>query len=308
MKKILLSLFATLLGILFSFESNAQLINSQQNPQGSTLQVEDNFYNIQRERSAYYESLNVENGYYNSNGELTKAAGWKLFKRWEWYWENRIDIQTGAFPSFDRTSFYKHREANTGRNVSGNWKSLGPNSTSGGYAGIGRINCVGFRSGDNSTLYAGSPSGGLWKTIDDGGSWTVLTDGNVVLGVSDVVVIAGGSTSTDVVYIATGDRDGGSMHSLGGSQNNDNNSIGVLKSTDGGSTWSSTGLTFTTSQKRTTNRLLIHPSTSTTLYAATSVGVYKTTDGGITWPSIWTGAEFISMEFKPGDPTINVTK
>ncbi len=282
----------------------AQSQTNAQNPNKLSLQTQDNFYDIQAQANAHWDALNVDNGYYIKNGEKTKAAGWKQYKRWEWFWENRVDAQTGDFPNFDRAAFYQDREANNGRNVSGDWKSLGPNSTTGGYAGIGRINVVGFRSGDNNTLYAGSPSGGLWKTTDDGGTWAVLTDDNAVLGVSDVVVIAGGTTATDVVYIGTGDRDGGSMWSLSGGQSNDNNSIGVLKSTDGGSTWSTTGLTYSTSAKETVNRLLVHPSTSTTLYAATSVGVYKTTDGGTTWPSIWTGAEFISMEFKPGDPTI----
>ncbi len=294
MKKLLLVLCLVVVSFI-SNESFSQ-INSSSN--------EKSFFELQQEFNDYWGPKNVVNGYYIENGERKKAAGWKQFKRWEYYWESRVDKQTGAFPRFDKAAFYKERQSNAGRNLSGNWQSLGPNSTTGGYAGIGRINVVGFRTGDNNTLYAGSPSGGLWKTTDDGGSWSVLTDANAVLGVSDIIVIAGATTDNDVVYIATGDRDGGSMHSLSGGQNRDNNSIGVLKSTDGGSSWSTTGLTFTTSQQRSTNRLLIDPNTSTTLYAATSAGLYKTTDGGITWPSIWTGAEFISMEFKPGDPSV----
>lgn len=280
-------------------------ISNQSYSQTNSSSSDKSFFELQQEFNDYWGPKNVVNGYYIENGERKKAAGWKQFKRWEYYWESRVDPQTGAFPKTGRAEIYQQiQKSNGSRNVSGNWQSLGPNSTTGGYAGIGRINVVGFRTGDNNTLYAGSPSGGLWKTTDDGGSWTVLTDDNAVLGVSDIIVIAGASTATDVVYIATGDRDGGSMHSLSGGQYRDNNSIGVLKSTDGGTTWSTTGLSFTTSQQRSTNRLLVDPNTSTTIYAATSAGLYKTTDGGVNWPSIWTGAEFISMEFKPGDATI----
>ncbi|PLX04864.1 MAG: hypothetical protein C0595_01595, partial [Marinilabiliales bacterium] len=283
----------------------ASLISTQSFSQTNSSSNEKSFFELQQEFNDYWGPKNVVNGYYIENGERKKAAGWKQFKRWEYYWESRIDPQTGAFPKTGRAEIYQQiQKSNGSRNVSGNWQSLGPSSSPGGYAGLGRINVVGFRTGDNNTLYAGSPSGGLWKTTDGGSNWTVLTDANAVLGVSDIVVIAGGTTDNDVLYIATGDRDGGSMWSLSGGQSNDNNSIGVLKSTDGGSTWSTTGLIFTTSQKRTVNRLLIDPNNSNNIYAATSAGVYLTTDGGTSWPSLWTGAEFISMEFKPGDATI----
>jgi photosystem II stability/assembly factor-like uncharacterized protein len=272
----------------------------------STMAInEKSFFDIQKEFNDYWGPKDVKGGYYLEDGLEKKATGWKQFKRWEWYWESRIDPQTGEFPRVNKAEVYKQlNESNGGRNASGNWQSLGPTTSPGGYAGLGRLNCVGFRAGDNSTLYAGSPSGGLWKTTDDGVSWAPLTDNNAVLGVSDVIVIAGVTTASDVVYIATGDRNGGSMWSLGGDQHNDNNSIGVLKSTNGGSTWSATALTFLASAKKTTNRLLKHPTLDATIYAATTDGVYKTTNGGSTWPLLYSGAEFISMEFKPGDPAI----
>ncbi len=62
-------------------------------------------------------------------------------------------------------------------------------------------------------------------------------------------------------------------------------------------------LAFLTSNIETTNRLLKDPSNDNIIYAATSNGVYKTTDGGTNWPLLYGGAEFVSMEFKPGDPT-----
>ena len=283
----------------------AQVSTADDTLQIVTSNPEQSFFEIQQEFNDYWGSKDVEGGYYMENGVRKKASGWKQFKRWEWYWEKRIDPQTGRFPSVNRAEIYQQIEDIRGnRNSTGNWQNLGPTTSAGGYAGIGRLNCVGFREGDNSTLYAGAPSGGLWKTTDGGSNWTVLTDDNAVLGVSDVVVVEGGSTSTDVVYIATGDRDGGSMHSLNGGQHNDNNSIGVLKSTDGGTSWSTTALAYSTSQGKTTNRLLQLPSNNSVIYAATTDGVFKTTNGGSTVPLIYSGAEFISMEFKPDDPTI----
>jgi hypothetical protein len=305
MKKSIYTLLPFLLIVMLLQSGQSQVLPANQAVDSSNGIHEKSFFEIQKEFYDYWGPKQVKDGYYIENGIKQKASGWKLFKRWEWYWESRIDPQTGAFPDVNRAEIYKElKESGGERNVSGNWQSLGPNSSPGGYAGLGRLNCVGFRTGDNLTYYAGAPSGGLWKTTDDGVNWTPLTDYNTVLGVSDVVVIAGASTATDVVYIATGDRDGGSMWSLGGGTFNDNNTIGVLKSTDGGSTWSATALTYLASANKTTNRILKHPTSDATLYAATTDGVFKTTNGGSSWPQIYSGNEFISMEFKPGDPTV----
>ncbi len=256
--------------------------------------TEKTFFEIQKEFYDYWAPYNVQDGYYYENGVRKKAAGWKQFKRWEYYWENRVDPVTGKFPSVNRADIRKEINMTRGAASStGSWSSMGPSSSPGGYYGLGRFNCIQFRSGDVNTYYAGSPSGGLWKTTDDGANWTVLTDDNNVLGVSDVVVIAGATTASDIIYIATGDRDGGSMWTLGGGQSNDNNGIGVLKSTDGGSTWSATGLNFNANEKITVNRILLDPTNNNTLYAATSgsssgsnTGLFKTTDAGVSWTKV----------------------
>ena len=249
------------------------------------------FYEIQQAFNDYWEPYDIQDGYYYVNGEKIKAGGWKQFKRWEWYWETRVDPQTGAFP---RTTaweeFQKYLKKYPGaKSPSGNWSSIGPSSTSGGYAGLGRLNCVAFRPGDNNTIYVGAPAGGIWKSTNGGSSWAPIGDANASIGVSDIAVIAGATPASDIIYIATGDRD-----------HYDTKSVGVLKSTDGGNTWSTTGLSFTASQQRRISRLLLDPSNNNVLYAATSVGVYKTTNGGTTWSNLY-GTEFIDIEFKPGN-------
>lgn len=275
-------------------------------PQNKIDHVEElTFFEIQKAFNDYWEPFNVKNGYYTENGVEKKATGWKQFKRWEWYWQFRIDPLTGRFPEINAADIRKQIEQKTNtRNVSGNWKSLGPSSSLGGYSGLGRINCIAFVDSEPLRFYAGSPSGGFWKTEDGGSSWTVLTDDNDVLGVSDAVVIGGASGSTDIIYIATGDRDGGSMWSLNGGQMNDNNSIGVLKSINGGATWSPTDLVWLASDKKTVNRLLKHPADDDIIYAAATDGVFKTTDGGLSWPLLSSPDEFVDMEFNPSDPMV----
>ena len=209
---------------------------------------------MQKAMNEYWSSLNVDRGYRMVNGSKTKVGGWKLYKRWENYWEQRVNLKTGAFPNTNSVDeFLKFKPGANNSDKSANWVNLGTNSTPGGYAGLGRINCVALHPTDVNTFWVGSPSGGLWKTINGGASWTIMNESLPVLGVSDIVI---DRNNPDIIYIATGDRDVGSMSELSGSQAADNNSIGVYKSINGGLTWNATGINYTISQKKLVYKLL----------------------------------------------------
>ena len=268
------------------------------------------FYELQRSMNDYWASLNVKDGFVIKKGVETKVPGWKLYKRWEYYWEQRVNQITGEFPKTNAVIEYDRYSKSQNNfkeetDYSENWVNLGTNLSSGGYAGLGRINCVAFHPTDNNIIWIGSPSGGLWKTTNGGSNWTILNDDQIVLGVSDIAITNDYATS-NTLYIATGDRDGGSMWSLSGGQGADNVSIGVLKSTDGGVTWNTTGLTFTESSGQRLTRLLIDPTDNSILFASvyssnsTLRGVYKSTDAGATWVRK-SENRWIDMEFKPGD-------
>jgi photosystem II stability/assembly factor-like uncharacterized protein len=265
------------------------------------------FFDIQKAMNEYWASLNVKNGFVLKDGVETKVPYWKIYKRWEYYWEQRVNQNTGEFPNTSSDiefNKYKNNPNNSKdeNDYSESWVNLGTNTSGGGYAGLGRINCIAFHPTDANTFWVGSPSGGIWKTTNGGTNWTILNNNQSVLGVSEIVIPSDYATS-NTIYIATGDRDGGSMWSLNGGQVADNASVGVLKSTDGGTTWNPTGLTYTASQKKIVYSLVIHPTNNSILFAATSDGLYKTTNGGTSWttkePNIWN-----DIEFKPGDPTI----
>ncbi len=286
------------LSILLIFIFAVISINSYAQPWNSLIpkdKVENNnlsFFDYQKAFNDYWTPKNVVDGYYYLDGEKTKAGGWKQFKRWEWYWENRVDPVTGAFPN---TSAYEElrkikNAADGQRSPSGQWTSMGPSTSPGGYAGLGRLNCIGFHPTDNNTLYVGAAAGGVWKSTDGGSTWSPISDELDAIGVSDIIVLA--TAGDDIVYVATGDRD----HS-------DTYSVGVLKSIDGGLTWQNTGLVFTAQQNQLINRLLIDPTNDDILYAATTLGVYKSLDAGVTW-NVIESTVFIDLEFKPGASNI----
>ncbi len=246
------------------------------------------FFDYQKAFYSYGEPYHVEEGYYYENGKKIKASGWKQFKRWEWFWEGRVDPVTGAFPektAWDVYQEYLEENPEAARSISGNWVSMGPNSTGGGYAGLGRLSCVAFRTGTPDIIYVGAAAGGIWKTTDGGSTWKPLGDKNDALGVSDIIVIE--TDSDDILYIATGDRDAGDTYS-----------VGVLKSTDGGSTWEPTELSWSQGQQRRINRLLVDSNDNLILYASTTIGLYKTTNGGDNW-DLKSSRNFIDIEFKP---------
>ncbi len=253
---------------------------------------EPTFYDIQESFYNYWEGKDVQDGYIFEDGEKRKAGGWKQFKRWEWFWEVRIDPETGEFPGVSAYEVYKQyqmKKKAKPKSEALEWKNLGTSSSLSGYHGIGRINSVAFHPEDDNIYWVGAPSGGLWKTSDGGETWTVQNDDHTVIGVSDIVVMQDYSESK-TLFIATGDRDAW-----------DNRSVGVLKSTDGGDSWEES-LTFSVKEGVLTTRLLLHPNDST-IYASTNKGVYKTTDRGENWNKI-SDTALIDMEFKPGDPNV----
>ena len=101
-------------------------------------------------------------------------------------------------------------------------------------------------------LYAGTDNGGVFKSTDGGATWSSvgLTDVDI-----DTLAIDPGTPST---FYAGTYGDGGFKSTGTG---------GVFKSTDGGATWSSIGLTDVY-----IDTLAIDPGTPTTLYAGTYAG------------------------------------
>jgi len=285
-----------LLLLMSVFLTSSYIANTQpwkENLPKENRKKEVTLNDYQKAFNNYWKPYDLNIGYFiDKEGKKQKARGWKQFKRWEYYWETQVDAETGEFP--EKTAyqvfqeFYKSK-ANKKSLGDANWTNLGTNSSSGGYAGIGRINCIAFHPTNNNIYWVGTPAGGLWVTKNNGASWSVLTDENNVLGVSDIVIPSDYEISK-TIYIATGDRDAW-----------DNRSIGVLKSTDDGITWNVTGISFTVQQSRMCTRLLLDPNNDNIIIAATSRGVYKTIDAGTTWSNRLTSLSFIDMEYKPGD-------
>ncbi|WNJ16660.1 T9SS type A sorting domain-containing protein [Pontibacter sp. G13] len=207
----------------------------------------------------------------------------KTYGRWRDFWGKRaaadgnlqqannhlLNILSSKSPA-DRDAYLCDQDPSDWLQVDRN------NATNKMSAGI--LNCVYSPPGDENTIYVGSNTGGLWKTTDMGISWQNMTDviGLPGLGVLSIVGHPD-PDSSDILFIATGN----------GSEFNANFGAGVFRTTDGGSSWDPTALSWQEDDSlhnfllynKEVKKLLMHPTNPDIMYAMTRTAVYKTTDG-----------------------------
>ena len=91
--------------------------------------VTQNFYDIQRAFNNYWKNKNTKE----------RGKGWRPFKRWEWFWGQRV-YPTGQFPNPMQLLVESQSRVcatGNGRLAAANWTSMGPNDSPGGSAARG---------------------------------------------------------------------------------------------------------------------------------------------------------------------------
>src|SRR5579864_8084682 len=158
----------------------------------------------------------------------------------------------------------------------------------------GRTDDFAVVESNTNIVYAGTASGGVWKSVNSGISWKPVFDDQSVSSIGDVTV---SQSEPDVVWVGTGEGNNRQSASWGN---------GVYKSADGGKTWTNMGLRDT----HHIPRILIHPSNANIVYVAAQGhlwgpnperGLFKTIDGGKTWSKVLyineqTGVNDIAMD------------
>jgi uncharacterized protein (TIGR03437 family) len=152
---------------------------------------------------------------------------------------------------------------------------------------------------NNRTVYIGGAQGGVWRSTDNGANWTPLTENQPSLAIGAIAI---DPNNTNLIYAGTGESSSCALCYYG---------AGLLKSTDGGSTWTQITGPMTTVEPRMPaflnagfTRIAIDPANSSVVYAATGataignpssvpqsppisqVGLWKSTDGGSTWRNL----------------------
>jgi hypothetical protein len=230
----------------------------------------------------------------DEHGKVVEEDENYQFDRWCWYWKQHLDtagyiVQNGTAI----TEWNNYRNSLVGvagkTTSAANWIFQGPDHSNGGYSGLGRINVVAFDPVDSNTIYAGSAAGSTWKSTDGGASWVCLYDNIVTLSVSDIKV---NPLNGNTIYVATGDGDA-----------SDNYSTGIIKSVDGGTTWTNIGPNWTPDSMNLARSLIINPIDTNKLVLGSSAGLFKSSNGGLTWVKT-SSNNFRQVLFAPFDTSV----
>ena len=172
------------------------------------------------------------------------------------------------------------------------FRNIGPAGMS------GRITSIDVDPSTNNIIYAGSASGGLWRSLNAGQSWNSIWDDQPTAGIG---VVKLDPNNSDIIWVGTGE---------GNPRNSQSSGAGLFKSIDGGESFKFVGLKET----KHIHKIVIDPRNSDIVYVAAfgvawgetnERGVYKTTNGGKTWKKILfnnnlTGAADLVMD--PANP------
>ena len=157
-------------------------------------------------------------------------------------------------------------------------RNIGSAVMSGRIAAVDAVNDHG-----RLTVFAGSASGGVWKSVNGGTTFKPVFDKTDVQSIGAVTI---DPTNPKVIWVGTGESWVRNSVSVGD---------GVYKSIDGGDNWTNMGL----KDSEHIARILVDPKDGNIVYACAvghlwndndERGVYKTTDGGKTWKKVLAGA------------------
>src|SRR5262245_32554898 len=174
------------------------------------------------------------------------------------------------------------------------WVPIGPAPELQGFT-PGRLNVSGRISGiaadptNPDRVFIAAASGGIWRTLNatdpNGPTWVPLTDhlpassfpagAGDSLRTLDMGAIAMAPSNPNIIYAAEGEGDAGTL------------GHGVLKSTDGGNTWTLVGNAFLDGIS--SHSIFVAPQNPNIVYLASQgffSAVFRSLDGGLTWTNI----------------------
>ncbi|MGI8641152.1 MAG: WD40/YVTN/BNR-like repeat-containing protein [Pyrinomonadaceae bacterium] len=167
-----------------------------------------------------------------------------------------------------------------------NWVSKGPQNVG------GRTRSIIIHPNDPNIIWAGSVSGGIWKSTNGGQTWFAMNGNLQNYAISSMAI---DPNNPNILYAGTGEGFFNSDGLQGG---------GMFKTTDGGMTW--TLVPGTDPQPpyyydwSRIDRISIAHDDSNKILVATGTGIMRTTNGGTTWANVF-NKKSLYVAFDPAD-------
>ncbi len=244
------------------------------------------------------------NNYNISNKDEHKISGaFKALEFWNMVraYPNKDIPANGFAEAYKQAELISFNKINSTSSVDP-WYAIGPHNTG------GRTNDITFNPQNPNTIYAGSASGGLWRSYTAGvgvDGWHYVPTGFPVLGVSSIAIAQNDSNiiyiGTGEVYNYTGSGYGAAYRSMRGTYG-----IGILKSTDAGETWSKS-LDWAYNSERGVWAVEINPLNPNTVWAATTEGIYRSYNAGQSWQQVQNVIMGMDLVINPVDTNIVIS-
>ncbi|HEU4349626.1 MAG TPA: glycosyl hydrolase [Actinoplanes sp.] len=218
----------------------------------------------------------------------------------EWMWLQRANADGSIPPTAYQEALAQTRkiQADTRRGAPQlsevQWRLLGPSNIG------GRLIDLVLDPTTPGTVFVAAGTGGVWKSTDGGSTLTSAWSDDLPQSMGALAIAPDGT-----LYAGTGEPDHGGGGSYYGT--------GVYRSTDGGATWVSLGLTDTGA----IGRIRIDPANPQRIFVAAQGrlfdtrgdrGVYLSENGGATWRQVLDGLNdstgAIDLAVNPGNPNV----
>ena len=267
----------------------------------------DDYYFLREKYLAQLKAAEKERERRDDRGRRADDQLEQAFKHWDEYWQNHLDARSRSRGklidmSLPLRAYYEaatQRERKAGPSISltpivcpsaglGNWTSRGPSLFPAPI--MGKVTSAYADPFHPNTFYAGGAGGGLFKTVNSGTSWTNLTDGSHFpsLGITSIAV---DPTTPTTIYISTanGSPGGGNLGAMGGPYG-----FGILKSTNGGTTWQeifvlapfNNQANFNIGEGSFVSKIMLHPQNPNVIFALAQHYVFRSLDAGVSWQKV----------------------
>lgn len=288
--------------LMLLFSATALQVHGQAASPPNAPQTTDNYYYLRdqyfkvHKEEAKREKRSERHGKKMVEGDQENLYE-NEFARWDWYWRDRQDATLHVPGQLANVGQYMRNYYDAARSGSGdggpsvqstpsvctsgggNWTTVGPATYTSPI--IGKVNNVYINPSNLNEMYVGTGGGGVFKTVNNGSSWTSVTDG-ARLPCSAITGLAIDPVSPTTMFYGSNNNSPtgwGIMSNFG---------FGLMKTTNGGSTWNEV-LSVAPYGNVAGNWITcvrIHPQDHNTIYAAICMMLFRSTDGGATWTKV----------------------